>query len=322
MAYITGADLDRVLERRKDKDSLGVKLAAAIALIDGVLDDYGEQAVALSFNGGKDCTVLLHLFAAVLYARHNTRSHPTPRAVPPTPTAAPRRDKPVLNASFRAYAEGQDGPPYDEPMLSASFRAYVEGPAAPPPPLPANVAEGEPARSATHHTPAHGSAAAVPYPPIRSVYFTAPNPFPALETFVIDSATRYGLDLWRFGGGMKSALSEYLGCGGGKDVRAILLGTRQGDPNGNVAVLAATDPSWPQVLRVHPVLDWTYTEVWQFLRELGVPWCSLYDEGFTSLGSTHNTAPNPLLKTDAGYEPAWKLQDPSQERAGRGVKTT
>ncbi|GMK58182.1 hypothetical protein CspeluHIS016_0502140 [Cutaneotrichosporon spelunceum] len=300
MAYITAGDLDRVLERAKGKDSLGVKLAAAIALIDGVLDDHGEEAVALSFNGGKDCTVLLHLFAAVLYARHNTPSHPPPRAVLPVVSPAP---------------------PHDEPVLSPSFRAYLEGPAAPPPPLPANVANGEQARSATHHMPTHGSAAVL-YPPIRSVYFTAPNPFPTLERFVIDSATRYRLDLWRFGGGMKSALSEYLGCGGGKDVRAILLGTRQGDPNGNVAVLAPTDPSWPQVLRVHPVLDWSYAEVWQFLRELDVPWCTLYDEGFTSLGSTHNTARNPLLKTDAGYEPAWKLQDPSQERAGRGLKTT
>ena len=31
---------------------------------------------------------------------------------------------------------------------------------------------------------------------------------------------------------MKSALSEYLGCGGGKGVRAVLVGTRRGDPNG------------------------------------------------------------------------------------------
>lgn len=117
--------------------------------------------------------------------------------------------------------------------MSDSFRAYLEGPAAPPPPLPACVhSGGEKERSATHHTPANGSAA-VPYPPIRSVYFTAPNPFPALEKFVIDSATRYALDLYRFGGGMKSALSEYLACTGGRDVRAILLGTRQGDPNGS-----------------------------------------------------------------------------------------
>lgn len=73
---------------------------------------------------------------------------------------------------------------------------------------------------------------AAPYPLIRSVYFTAPNPFPALEAFVIDCANRYAMDLYRFGGGMKAALSEYLRCNGGRDIKAILLGTRHGDPNG------------------------------------------------------------------------------------------
>lgn len=65
------------------------------------------------------------------------------------------------------------------------------------------------------------------------MYFTAPNPFPDLEEFVIDEATTYALDLYRFGGGMKAALSEYLRCNGGKNIKAILLGTRQGDPNGS-----------------------------------------------------------------------------------------
>lgn len=49
----------------------------------------------------------------------------------------------------------------------------------------------------------------------------------------MESTSRYGLDLYRFGGGMKAALEEYLGCGGGKGVRGVLVGTRHGDPNGS-----------------------------------------------------------------------------------------
>ncbi|KAL1409661.1 3'-phosphoadenosine 5'-phosphosulfate sulfotransferase [Vanrija albida] len=303
MAYITPADLDKVLRRGKEGDDLGVKIATAISLIEGVLDNLGESGVALSFNGGKDCTVLLHLFAAVLYERHNKVA----AALQPTHT------------DISALEHGA-GPARDS---SASAAVTLDAPIASPPPLPPCVngssssssapeaaANGQPA---THHR-AQQSA---PYPFIRSVYFTSPNPFPEMEAFVIESVNRYALDLYRFGGGMKAALSEYLSCLGGSEVRAILLGTRQGDPNGKVAVLAPTDPSWPQVLRVHPVLDWTYDDIWSFLRELDVEYCSLYDQGYTSLGSTTNTLPNPHLKTDAGYDPAWKLRDGTQERAGR-----
>lgn len=44
MSYITATELDRVLDRAQGKDPLGVKIAAAIALIEGVLDDYGYVA--------------------------------------------------------------------------------------------------------------------------------------------------------------------------------------------------------------------------------------------------------------------------------------
>jgi phosphoadenosine phosphosulfate reductase len=40
-----------------------------------------------------------------------------------------------------------------------------------------------------------------------------------------------------------------------------------------------------QNMRVlNPIIDWTDEEVWEFIKKLGVPHCSLYDEGFKRLG--------------------------------------
>lgn len=35
---------------------------------------------------------------------------------------------------------------------------------------------------------------------------------------------------------------------------------------------------------INPIIDWTTAEVWEFLKEYKVPYCSLYDEGFKRLG--------------------------------------
>lgn len=72
-------------------------------------------------------------------------------------------------------------------------------------------------------------------------------------------------------------------------------------------------------MRVNPVLDWGYGEVWEFLRLApGATWPSLYDQGYTSIGSIHNTHPNEALRRpDGSYAPAYLLQDGKQERAGR-----
>lgn len=35
---------------------------------------------------------------------------------------------------------------------------------------------------------------------------------------------------------------------------------------------------------VNPIIDWTDSEVWEFIKEYKVPYCKLYDEGFKRLG--------------------------------------
>lgn len=91
--------------------------------------------------------------------------------------------------------------------------------------------------------------------------------------------------------------------------------------------------------RIHPVIDWHYREIWAFIRHLNIPYCPLYDLGYTSLGGTNDTHPNPKLAAkgddtsasadEAGsgaggagtgttrYRPAYELVEDDEERLGR-----
>lgn len=79
-------------------------------------------------------------------------------------------------------------------------------------------------------------------------------------------------------------------------------------------------------MRVNPILNWEYGHVWHFLRTFNLPYCILYDQGFTSLGKVTDTRPNPALLRkpmsaengeSLSYWPAYMLADWSLERAGR-----
>lgn len=35
---------------------------------------------------------------------------------------------------------------------------------------------------------------------------------------------------------------------------------------------------------LHPIIDWSTNEIWEYIREKRLPYCSLYDEGFKRLG--------------------------------------
>ncbi|KAI8600621.1 hypothetical protein EDD21DRAFT_395639 [Dissophora ornata] len=228
----------------------------AVQVIEEALQRYGPQGIALSFNGGKDCTVILHLYVAVLYKILGSELDRLPNST--TSTDTPHQQH------------------------STSHRQHY---------------------------------------PVHSIYVTHKNPFGQVERFVDDEIERYNLDLLRIPGPMKKALGEYHELK--SDIVAIMVGTRRDDPHGGpLKPFTPTDPSWPPFMRIHPILDWTYHDIWTFLRSVNVPYCGLYDLGYTSLGGRDDTFPNPQLRRLSIEEtflfgPAWKLAGGESERCGR-----
>ena len=152
--------------------------------------------------------------------------------------------------------------------------------------------------------------------PVPAVYIRSERSFPQLDDFVAECTERYGLDLSVKTSEMKSAFQEYLDANPQK--QAIFVGIRRQDPYAsNLTYIEPTDHGWPAFTRIQPILDWEYHEIWQFLIICDIPYCSLYDLGYTSIGSMDRTIPNPALKTKTGYSRAYLLKDNKLERSGR-----
>jgi FAD synthetase len=173
----------------------------------------------------------------------------------------------------------------------------------------------------------------------RVVYFDHEDEFPEIISFLQESVDVHGLDMVAFEKGVKFAdglkiLVDYnIVPGSSKPFpMAFVLGTRSSDPNAEGQDHFTPSSHWmPPFMRVNPVLDWNYGHVWHFLRLFQLPYCSLYDQGYTSLGITKDTLPCPALAVHTGdkdddgdtsselpkFWPAYMLRDWEQERAGR-----
>jgi FAD synthetase len=101
-------------------------------------------------------------------------------------------------------------------------------------------------------------------------------------------------------------------------LQAVFTGVRRDDPDGKkVAMFQPTGKGWPDAMRVFPILDWTYHEVWEYADAMKLPMCSLYARGYTSLGNRRNTRPHPLLVAQGRQaKHVRELKDDQRERAG------
>ncbi|KAL8866716.1 MAG: hypothetical protein Q9174_006130 [Haloplaca sp. 1 TL-2023] len=112
-----------------------------------------------------------------------------------------------------------------------------------------------------------------PAPP--EIYTPPSHPFTSVTSFTLSSATHYHLSLDIHSadesskGGMKEAFASYLSRN--TAVEAIFVGTRRTDPHGGKLSgegFDVTDGGWPRFMRVHPVIEWHYVEVWATLEEM------------------------------------------------------
>ncbi|KAL7958178.1 hypothetical protein V8C34DRAFT_155589 [Trichoderma compactum] len=177
-----------------------------------------------------------------------------------------------------------------------------------------------PPKAALAANVANGPANLPPFPEkLHAVYIVSADPFAEVDDFVESSSADYHLDIARFTLPMKKGLEVFKAEK--PSIRAIFVGTRRTDPHGEkLKHFDPTDAGWPDFMRIHPVIDWHYTEIWAFTRHLDIPYCSLYDEGYTSLGGRGDTLPNPRLKkqgNDKEFRPAYELVDDDEERLGR-----
>ncbi|PNP53211.1 hypothetical protein THARTR1_06421 [Trichoderma harzianum] len=162
-----------------------------------------------------------------------------------------------------------------------------------------------PPKSALAASVANGPASLPPFPDkLHAVYIVSADPFAEVDAFVESSSADYHLDIARFTLPMKKGLEVFKAEN--PSIRAIFVGTRRTDPHGEkLKHFDPTDAGWPDFMRIHPVIDWHYTEIWA---------------GYTSLGGRGDTLPNPRLKkqgNDKEFRPAYELVDDDEERLGR-----
>lgn len=157
---------------------------------------------------------------------------------------------------------------------------------------------------------------------IPVLYIRPKNPFPEVEDFVAQCKQNYRVDMIEQQGSIKPVLEVI--CAERPKLKAVLMGLRRTDPYGqNMNFMQQTDPGWPPLLRVNPILDWTCEDVWAYILDNKVDYCSLYDLGYTSLGETTNTKQNKHLRREdpvtgkVTYRPAYELLDDALERDGR-----
>ncbi|VDL98648.1 unnamed protein product, partial [Schistocephalus solidus] len=336
----------RVYELTEQDSDFGRKVASAVRIVEEALQKYGKERVMLSFNGGKDCTALLHILFAVLNKSTLAPSSPS-LSRDDSDENEPSASDPVTFSHPRLlYVRARTPFPETEVFVQSVLRYYRYPSAAVKrrflscdwfgdfSALSVPLSNDGPNATETsflliYEGPIKAGLARLKTdaPDVEAIFMGTRSSDPWAGELASVDASIYGLALYAIRLLLvlpspplrrpPKFLRKCVPCFQDRPslVRVFFL-------TASTTVMMPTDPDWPPYMRIHPILDWTYTDVWRFIRELSLPYCCLYDCGYTSLGSIEDTHPNPDLRIISptgltAYRPAYMLQNPLSERSGR-----
>ncbi len=123
------------------------------------------------------------------------------------------------------------------------------------------------------------------------------------ETFPFEPESYVGNHL------MKTvAMNRYLAH---EQVAAVFVGIRHDEQSARANETYFSPRQEPAHTRVHPLLHYRESDVWDTIRSKGIPFVTLYEQGYRSLGAKHSTGKT----TDV---PAWEQDlENTTERQGR-----
>lgn len=89
-------------------------------------------------------------------------------------------------------------------------------------------------------------------------------------------------------------------------ISVLITGLRRDENTARARLAFQEEHLEPPHLRANPLAAWTEMDVWAFIMERGLPYCSLYDAGYRSLGC------RPCTRLDLTSERSGRDQDKEQ----------
>jgi phosphoadenosine phosphosulfate reductase len=121
--------------------------------------------------------------------------------------------------------------------------------------------------------------------PIKAFINITGDDFPEALNFVDDIALKWGVEVVKIVNPDKIAAIE----SGVKDygIKMYISAIRRDENSARANEKYFSER--PTHSRVHPLLNFTESDIWEYIHKYNIPYLKLYDQGFKSLGENKNT---------------------------------